>query len=92
LGESRLLVTLTDDVRVLSHAVSVIPNLFIDLATVVSCLVYLAWLSNTIFALTVGMSAIALWGVQKKTNQARSLFNVAREEGDQLLQHFQRRW
>jgi putative ATP-binding cassette transporter len=89
LGDSRLLVTLTDDVRVLSHAVSVIPNLFIDLATVLGCLVYLAWLSSTIFALTVGISAIALWGVQTKVNQARSLFTVAREEEDHLLQHFQ---
>lgn len=89
LGESRLLVTLTDDVRVLSHAVSVIPNLFIDLATVIGCLVYLAWLSSTIFALTVGMSTVIIWGVQTKVNQARSLFTVAREEEDHLLEHFQ---
>ncbi|MBD1820972.1 cyclic peptide export ABC transporter [Cyanobacteria bacterium FACHB-DQ100] len=89
LGESRLLMTLTDDIRVLSHAVSVIPNLFIDLATVAGCLVYLAWLSSTIFALTVGISAIAIWGVQTKVNQARSLFTVARDEEDHLLQHFQ---
>ncbi|MGH2412940.1 MAG: hypothetical protein ACRDEA_04430 [Microcystaceae cyanobacterium] len=80
---------LTDDVRVLSHAVSAMPNLCIDLATVVGCLAYLAWLSSTIFALTIAFTSIAIWFVQTRLGKARRLFAAAREEDDNLIKHFQ---
>lgn len=89
LGENRLLATLTDDVRVLSHAVSAIPSICIDLATVIGCLVYLAWISNIIFALTVTTSSLAIWCVQTRLGKAQRLFSVARQEEDNLFKHFQ---
>ncbi|PPS39615.1 cyclic peptide export ABC transporter [Chroococcidiopsis sp. TS-821] len=89
LGEHRLLATLTDDVRVLSHAVSTIPNLCIDLATIIGCLVYLAWLSNTIFVLAIAFTSIAIWCTQTRLGKARHLFAAAREEDDNLFKHFQ---
>ena len=89
LGENRLLATLTDDVRVLSHAVSAIPSLCIDLATVIGCLVYLAWISNVIFALTIATSSLAIWCVQTRLDKAQRLFSVARAEEDNLFKHFQ---
>lgn len=89
LGENRLLATLTDDVRVLSHAVSAIPSICIDLATVIGCLVYLALISNIIFALTVATSSLAIWCVQTRLGKAQRLFSVAREEEDNLFKHFQ---
>lgn len=89
LGENRLLATLTDDVRVLSHAVSAIPSLCIDLATVIGCLVYLAIVSNIIFALTVATSSVAILCVQTRLGKAQGLFAVAREEEDNLFKHFQ---
>ena len=89
LGEHRLIATMTDDVRSLAHAVSAIPNLCIDLATVLGCLVYLAWLSGIIFALTVAFTAFAIWCVQTRLGKARRLFSAAREEEDTLLKHFQ---
>ncbi|MBD3884715.1 ATP-binding cassette domain-containing protein [Phormidium tenue FACHB-886] len=89
LGEHRLIATMTDDVRSLAHAVSAIPNICIDLATVLGCLVYLAWLSNTIFALTIAFTSLAIWCVQNRLGKARRLFSAAREEEDTLLQHFQ---
>ncbi len=89
LGEHRLLATLTDDVRVLSHAVSTIPNLCIDLATIIGCLVYLAWLSNTIFVLAIAFTSIAIWCTQTRLGKARHLFAAAREEDDNLFKYFQ---
>jgi putative pyoverdin transport system ATP-binding/permease protein len=89
LGENRLLATLTDDIRVLSHAISAVPTLCVDLATVIGCLVYLAWVSGTLFALTIAMTSIALWGVQTRMGKARQLFAVARDEEDHLFKHFQ---
>jgi putative ATP-binding cassette transporter len=89
LGENRILATLTDDIRVLSHAISAVPTLCVDLATVIGCLVYLAWLSGTLFALTIAMTTIALWGVQTRLGKARQLFAIARDEEDHLFKHFQ---
>ena len=89
LGENRLLATLTDDVRVLAHAVSAIPSICIDLATVVGCLVYLAVISNIIFAVTVGTSALAMWCVQTRLGKAQQLFSLARAEEDNLFKQFQ---
>ena len=89
LGENRLLATLTDDVRVLSHAVSAIPSICIDLATVIGCLMYLALVSNIIFALTIATSSFAIWCVQTRLGKAQRLFSLAREEEDNLFKHFQ---
>lgn len=89
LGENRLLATMTDDVRSLSHALAAIPNLCIDLATVIGCLAYLAWLSSTIFVLTIAFTSFAIWLVQNRLGKARRLFVAAREEEDGLLKHFQ---
>jgi putative pyoverdin transport system ATP-binding/permease protein len=88
LGEHRLIASMTDDVRSLAHAVSAIPNICIDFATVLGCLVYLAWLSGIIFALTIGFTSFAIWFVQGRISKARKLFSSAREEEDTLLKHF----
>jgi putative ATP-binding cassette transporter len=89
LGDNRLIATLTDDVRTLAHAVSAIPNLCVDLATVMGCLLYLAWLSNILFALTIGSTGIGIWFVQTRLSKAQRLFAKAREEEDTLFKHFQ---
>ncbi|MEH2117943.1 ATP-binding cassette domain-containing protein [Nostoc sp.] len=89
LGENRLLATLTDDVRVLSHAVSAIPSICIDFATVLGCLFYLSLISNIIFVLTIATSAVAIWCVQIRLDKAQHLFSIAREEEDNLFKHFQ---
>jgi putative ATP-binding cassette transporter len=89
LGDNRLLATLTDDVRTLTHAVAAIPNICIDLATVIGCFAYLAWLSNILFVLTIAFSSIGIWCVQTRLGKARYLFASAREEEDNLFKHFQ---
>jgi putative pyoverdin transport system ATP-binding/permease protein len=89
LGENRLLATLTDDVRTLSHAVSAIPSICIDLATVIGCLGYIAFISNLLFALTIATSALAMWTVQTRLGKAQNLFALARDEEDNLFKHFQ---
>jgi putative ATP-binding cassette transporter len=89
LGEHRLLATLTDDVRVLSHAVSVIPSICIELATIFGCLTYLIFLSDKIFLVTIVSATLAIWGIQITMNKAQQLFMVAREEEDNLLKSFQ---
>ena len=89
LGSHRLLASLTDDVRMLSHTVSVVPTLCVDLATIGGCLVYLAWLSSYLLALMALVTLVAIWGIQSIMGKAQRLFAVAREEEDHLFHHFQ---
>lgn len=86
---NRLIATLTDDVRTLSHAVSTIPNICIDLATVIGCFVYLAWVSNLIFALSIASTLMAISFMQITLNKAQGLIVNVRDEEDTLIKHFQ---
>ena len=89
LKENRLLVSFTDDVHTLTHAVASVPNICVDLATVVGCFVYFAWLSNALFILTIASTVSAIWFVQRILNKAERLFFKSREEEDILFKHFQ---
>jgi len=89
LKENRLLVSFTDDVHTLTHAVASVPNICVDLATVVGCFVYFAWLSNALFVLTIASTISAIWFVQRILNKAERLFFKSREEEDILFKHFQ---
>jgi putative pyoverdin transport system ATP-binding/permease protein len=88
LGASKLLVTLTDDVTSLSNSISIIPFLCIDLAIITSCLIYLAYLSGSVFVVTIVIIATALILIQFMILQANQLFRGARAENDRLLQLF----
>lgn len=89
LGINRLLATLTDDVANLSNAVFAIPFLCIDLAIIVGCLIYLGILSGPVFAFTLAMIGFGVGTTQFLLNQARHDMRRARNEQDNLLQHFQ---
>ena len=89
MGENRLLATAIEDIRSLSHSLSSIPIICVDFATVVVSLAYLAWLSGTMFAITVLVSATSIGYVQSRVKQAHQLFQSSRQEEDNLLKHFQ---
>jgi putative pyoverdin transport system ATP-binding/permease protein len=88
LGASKLLATLTDDVASLSGSISIIPFLCIDLAIIVSCLTYLAYLSGIIFAVTIVLITLSIGLIQLMIIQGDKLFFGARAESDRLLQLF----
>jgi putative pyoverdin transport system ATP-binding/permease protein len=88
LGASRLLATLTEDIQTISIAVFNVPNLCINAALVLGCLLYLGWLSVGILLATLVFLAIAIVIVQLLINQAVRLFVLAREEDDALMKHF----
>ncbi|MEN9871081.1 MAG: hypothetical protein RLZZ171_2069 [Cyanobacteriota bacterium] len=88
LGENRLLATLTDDVRVLSQAVSVIPTICIEISTIIGCLGYLILLSDQVFLGTIAIATLAIWSIQATMNKAQRLFMIAREEEDNLFKSF----
>ena len=89
LGMHRLMATLTEDVRALSQAVSAIPSICIDAATIVGCLVYLSVVSGVIFAITVGSTLAAIACVETVLKRVRKIYRNARENEDDLLRSFQ---
>jgi len=88
LGEHRLLATLTSDVRSLSHSFSILPGLVADIAKIVSCLAYLAWLSGAAFVLLVLLVGGTMACVRTLMNRAHQSFALAREQEDSLIENF----
>jgi putative ATP-binding cassette transporter len=88
LGFPRLLATLTEDVQAISNAVYIIPFLCINIAIVAGGLVYITWLSWKVFLIVVLLSVIALGSCRVLLKRARQLIALAREEQDQLFNHF----
>lgn len=89
LGMHRLIATLTEDVRALSQAVTAIPSICVDVATIVGCFVFLAIVSGPIFAVTVAGTLIGISCVEMVLKRVRRIYREARENEDALLRSFQ---
>ncbi|NOK80921.1 MAG: cyclic peptide export ABC transporter [Chloroflexi bacterium AL-W] len=87
LGAHKLIVTLTSDVSVLSNTIIIIPMIFVNLAIVVSCMVYLAILTPTIFGVVVLIIVFIALGYQIPVKRANKFFTDARETEDVLFKH-----
>ncbi|MBY8855167.1 ATP-binding cassette domain-containing protein [Nocardia sp. CA2R105] len=89
LGTHRLMATLTEDVRSLSEAVTAIPSICVDVATIVGCFVFLAIVSGPIFAVTIAGTLLGIACVELVLKRVRGLYRAAREHEDGLLGSFQ---
>lgn len=88
LGASMLLATLTKDINSISDTVLIIPFVCINLALIVGCLVYLAWLSWSVFLTTIAIVIIGILIIQLLVGKAYRLFEQAREIEDKLFKNF----
>lgn len=88
LGASKLLATLTEDINSISNAVLAIPFLCINLALIIGCLIYLAWLSWSVFLTTLAILIIGILIIQLLVSKAYKLFKRAREIEDKLFTNF----
>ncbi|MFI6869770.1 ATP-binding cassette domain-containing protein [Nocardia sp. NPDC050406] len=89
LGMHRLMATLTEDVRSLSQAVTAIPSICIDIATIVGCFIFLFIVSGPIFAVTVAGTLLGIASVETFLKRVRTIYREARENEDALLRSFQ---
>ncbi|MFJ4657565.1 ATP-binding cassette domain-containing protein [Nocardia sp. NPDC088792] len=89
LGMHRLMATLIEDVRSLSQAVTAIPSICVDVATIVGCFVFLAIVSSPIFAVTVAGTLLGIACVEVILKRVRGIYRQARENEDALLRSFQ---
>lgn len=89
LGMHRLIATLTEDVRSLSQAVTAIPAICIDIATIIGCFVYLAIVSGPIFVVTVAGTLVGVFSVELVLKRVRAIYRESRENEDALIRSFQ---
>ena len=87
-GIASLLATLTDDVQSVSFLLSRLPFICTNLAIVVSCLIYLSWLSLSVFWLMLIVLIVAVVSVELLIAKGQNMFSLARQEQDYLFKHF----
>ena len=87
-GPSRLMATLTDDVTAISNTLTSVPTFCINFAIVIGCLIYLAWLSWTIFAIVIVFAILGAISYQLPMNRGLHYQSFARENWDEVFKHF----
>ncbi|HIK07516.1 MAG TPA: cyclic peptide export ABC transporter [Trichormus sp. M33_DOE_039] len=87
LGNSRLLASLVEDIQAVANAVYQMPTLFINLAIVFGCVVYITWLSWIVLLMVVSLAVVAIASCQWLLNRGEKMLALAREDEDQIFQH-----
>ena len=88
IGNPRLLAALSQDVVTISAGLYMVPSLCINVAIVISCLVYLGWLSLTTLAVLLVLSGPVVLGYWRLGRRARATLWHAREELDMAFEHY----
>ncbi|MCI0428316.1 MAG: cyclic peptide export ABC transporter [Nitrospiraceae bacterium] len=87
-GAANILVTLTDDVSWVTWAIQCFPQLIVNVAVVLGCGFYLAWLSWGTFLGVVGVTMLGALVYQWLHTSALSVISAAREARAELFRHF----
>jgi len=87
-GNHRLLASLTGDIEILTNGLGLLPALSVNLAIVLGCLAYMAWLSPMLLALFAIF--LLLGGVSYRLPMRRGakIFKRSRETQDVLFREF----
>ena len=88
MGAPRMLAALTNDVPVIATTLTVIPVLCMQVAILIGCLIYLAWLSWTVLLLVLGFIIVGVISYQIPMLGALRYLERAREDRDLMYKHF----
>jgi len=88
IGGPRLLVALSDDTFAISSALTIVPSLCSNLATMAVCLIYLGWLSPTVLFSLLGFMLVGIISYQRVAAIAQRYLRRARLEQDNLFKHY----
>ncbi|MEA5503819.1 cyclic peptide export ABC transporter [Halotia wernerae UHCC 0503] len=88
IGAHGLLAILTEDIQAISSTAFTIPFLCINIAIVIACLIYLSYLSKTIFLIGIGFMFLGIFSYSVPMKKAMSFLQLAREQEDRLFKHF----
>ena len=87
-GSPRLLVALSDDTFAISSALTIVPSLCSNIATMAVCLVYLGWLSVSVLLGLMGFMLVGIVSYQRIAVIAQRYLREARLEQDTLFKHY----
>lgn len=88
LGPHRVLATITEDVAALTQAMILVPIVTINGTIVLGTLVYLAFLSPTLFAMLLVLVVVGITAYKIPSQLAMARFRQSREYEDTLFAHF----
>ena len=88
LGQHRLLATLADDVAAITGSVTTLPQLSMQLALILGCLIYLGYLSWLVLLVFLGFMLVGTLVHQVLQMRATRHLAAGRESRDVLFQHF----
>jgi putative ATP-binding cassette transporter len=88
IGPHRLLATLTDDITVLSTALTQIPLLCMHAGVILACLLYMGWLSWRMLLLILACMLVGSLTYRFSMEIAAKYFRRLRAETDTLFAHF----
>ena len=88
LKPARLLAALTDDIPTIIGAIIQLPLICMHGAVLISCLIYLSWLSPTTLGGVIAFMIIGIASYQVQTLRAMRYFKRGREQWDELVKHF----
>jgi putative pyoverdin transport system ATP-binding/permease protein len=88
IGSHRLLATLTEDIPVIVGALAAIPTLFVNIAILVGCLVYMGWISWVMLLSITGFMIVGIISYQIPVSRAWRYFRLAREEADAMFRQY----
>lgn len=87
-GSARIMSSLTDDLFIITTTLISIPVLCMQLAVVVGCLVYMAWLSWTAFLTVLVFMGLGILSFRAAVNKATRYMIMARGDADVLYRHY----
>jgi putative ATP-binding cassette transporter len=87
-GPHRVLALLTEDVRVIAHALLGLPVMAINLAILICCLGYVGWLSPVVLAAIVIFLIVGATSYHLVVMRAMRYLLRARDEQDDLMKQF----
>ncbi|HEY0510455.1 MAG TPA: cyclic peptide export ABC transporter [Thermoanaerobaculia bacterium] len=88
IGVPRLMATLNDDIPAVTNAVTTLPILFMQLAIMVGCLIYLGLLSWPLLLVMLGYMVIGLATYQLPLIKSVGYFRLMRGEWDSMFRAF----
>jgi putative pyoverdin transport system ATP-binding/permease protein len=87
-GAANILVTLTDDVSWVTWAIQCFPHFLMNVALVLGCGIFLAWLSWKVFLAVAGVAVVSVLGQQWLHTSTRNIIAASREARAALFQRF----
>jgi putative ATP-binding cassette transporter len=88
IGPHRLLVTLTDDISMITNAFLSVPMLCINVVIVIGCLIYLLWLAPLAFITVIFFLLLGISTYQAPILKGVRYQKIARERADNLFDNF----